>query len=613
MKEEHFKQHPDWKWCSRDRKKAASTSCGGVMAPNNIINIAANQVVGDDNKKVFIHQGGGGKFEIDLKCSEDVDDSEDESLKLNTENKFNEDEEPSHMANQILAANAVVDINKNNVKLIPTIDKELNKSTSISQQTFNPTRIKVKETHPEFSNDFNDKIALRSPGTFKKRSPVKIQPNKPTTIVPALINNNDNINYENNVKIISYNTNIINTNSVNNDNNKIKINNDNNDNNNNNNINNDTNDNSIPQTVLTPRMIIVSSAPSVTTNPHHYGLVLKMPANQATNGLKTPLLEAQETLLKFPNYHLMLSNFNSGCNNNNGNNNNNKTDNNINLNLINRNNTNNNNNNNITNNNINNINNNSIAPQIVGYLASSLTGENDVQFIIPVSSITPNDKAPSSTAPITASTPTDEGLVMGNKTPKSEDFKGYIEQQIAQQLPQIIQQYQLQSFINEQHDKAFKVENFQQQGMLQQTQLQQAQKKLQTQKSQETQQMQHQLQQTYQPQQNQQTQSLQQTQKLKTQQLQSLHQQQQKTLQNFSAVSLLNLPQLFLVKPTPNFENHLPINETHFDNDKNNNENNKNNNNKEFSHTSDETSECQPSNNPIITASDQSSKMSLCL
>lgn len=29
MKEAHFKAHPDWKWCSKDRRKSSTSSCKG--------------------------------------------------------------------------------------------------------------------------------------------------------------------------------------------------------------------------------------------------------------------------------------------------------------------------------------------------------------------------------------------------------------------------------------------------------------------------------------------------------------------------------------------------------------------------------------------------------
>ena len=38
IKEAHFKAHPDWKWCSKDRKKSASgdkkTLSTGIDEPN---------------------------------------------------------------------------------------------------------------------------------------------------------------------------------------------------------------------------------------------------------------------------------------------------------------------------------------------------------------------------------------------------------------------------------------------------------------------------------------------------------------------------------------------------------------------------------------------------
>lgn len=29
VKEAHFKAHPDWKWCSKDRRKSSNSSCKG--------------------------------------------------------------------------------------------------------------------------------------------------------------------------------------------------------------------------------------------------------------------------------------------------------------------------------------------------------------------------------------------------------------------------------------------------------------------------------------------------------------------------------------------------------------------------------------------------------
>ncbi len=62
VKEEHFRAHPEWKWCAKERRKSSSSSVGGVEA----------------------RQGGGGNsltvqnnddFE-DLKCKEKVSDTE---------------------------------------------------------------------------------------------------------------------------------------------------------------------------------------------------------------------------------------------------------------------------------------------------------------------------------------------------------------------------------------------------------------------------------------------------------------------------------------------------------------------------------------------------------
>lgn len=39
MKEAHFKAHPEWKWCSKDRKK--STGAGGTFAPTSAKEAAA--------------------------------------------------------------------------------------------------------------------------------------------------------------------------------------------------------------------------------------------------------------------------------------------------------------------------------------------------------------------------------------------------------------------------------------------------------------------------------------------------------------------------------------------------------------------------------------------
>ncbi|KOB70364.1 putative capicua protein [Operophtera brumata] len=72
VKEAHFKAHPEWKWCNKDRRKSSSSRdpTGSMPQPLQI-----NQAIIDDPLPP-IHPS----LEIDLKCGEKVTDSDSEGI-----------------------------------------------------------------------------------------------------------------------------------------------------------------------------------------------------------------------------------------------------------------------------------------------------------------------------------------------------------------------------------------------------------------------------------------------------------------------------------------------------------------------------------------------------
>lgn len=83
VKEAHFKAHPEWKWCNKDRRKSSTGSgrsklsstgeCDVAMSPGQ----SERQVDDEDDDHLVIADSVGQ--EIDLKCKEKVTDSDSES------------------------------------------------------------------------------------------------------------------------------------------------------------------------------------------------------------------------------------------------------------------------------------------------------------------------------------------------------------------------------------------------------------------------------------------------------------------------------------------------------------------------------------------------------
>ena len=65
VKEAHFRAHPEWKWCSKERRKSSTSSTGSVTGGNRTASadtVTLPQDVSD--------------CDFDLKCKEKVSDSE---------------------------------------------------------------------------------------------------------------------------------------------------------------------------------------------------------------------------------------------------------------------------------------------------------------------------------------------------------------------------------------------------------------------------------------------------------------------------------------------------------------------------------------------------------
>ena len=54
MKEAHFKAHPDWKWCNKDRKKSSSEG-RGAPAGKDVRERSMSETTGEEA------QGGAGR------------------------------------------------------------------------------------------------------------------------------------------------------------------------------------------------------------------------------------------------------------------------------------------------------------------------------------------------------------------------------------------------------------------------------------------------------------------------------------------------------------------------------------------------------------------------
>ena len=65
VKEAHFRAHPEWKWCSKERRKSSTSSTGSVTGGNNRT-IAETATLPQDVSDC----------DFDLKCKEKVSDSE---------------------------------------------------------------------------------------------------------------------------------------------------------------------------------------------------------------------------------------------------------------------------------------------------------------------------------------------------------------------------------------------------------------------------------------------------------------------------------------------------------------------------------------------------------
>ena len=48
MKEAHFKKHPDWKWCSKDRKKSTSDVKKSEVVSSSDESIDASLAIGEE-------------------------------------------------------------------------------------------------------------------------------------------------------------------------------------------------------------------------------------------------------------------------------------------------------------------------------------------------------------------------------------------------------------------------------------------------------------------------------------------------------------------------------------------------------------------------------------
>ncbi|XP_066158424.1 protein capicua homolog isoform X3 [Euwallacea fornicatus] len=83
VKEAHFKAHPDWKWCNKDRRKSSTGSVRSKLSSTGECDVPMSPSQGerplDEEDDDHLVIADGVNQEIDLKCKEKVTDSDSES------------------------------------------------------------------------------------------------------------------------------------------------------------------------------------------------------------------------------------------------------------------------------------------------------------------------------------------------------------------------------------------------------------------------------------------------------------------------------------------------------------------------------------------------------